>query len=96
VVEFEAVGASGEVGSPLVLQDALYEKGSDNTKRSTLLALAKFFKVSLDYLADDDVNERTPRITGAAAHFDLDKLTPEGRERYEEFIEFLADKYSKE
>ena len=29
------------------------------------------------------------------AHFDTDKLTPEGIERYQEFMEFLASKYSK-
>lgn len=35
----------------------LWEKGVDNTKRSTLLKLSKFFGVTLDYLANDDRNE---------------------------------------
>jgi len=35
-----------------------YEKGTDNVKLSTLKKLAKYFQVSLDYIADDDVEER--------------------------------------
>ena len=73
---------------------SLYEKGAENAKRSTLLALARFFNVSLDYLANDDVQERGTRIVASAGHFDVSRLTPEGRERYEEYIEFLADKFS--
>ena len=74
---------------------SLYEKGAENAKRTTLLSLARFFNVSLDYLADDEVEERGTRIYASAGHFDVTKLTPEGRERYEEYIEFLADKFTK-
>jgi len=35
-----------------------YEKGTDNVKLSTLLKLSSYFKVSLDYIADDGVDER--------------------------------------
>ncbi|MDD4311561.1 MAG: helix-turn-helix transcriptional regulator [Eubacteriales bacterium] len=86
---------STQCGLPYTTIVSLYEKGSENVKRSTLLALARFFNVSLDYLADDDVEERGTRIYASAGHFDVSKLTPEGRERYEEYIEFLADKYTK-
>ena len=68
---------------------------AENAKRTTLLSLARFFNVSLDYLADDEVEERGTRIYASAGHFDVTKLTPEGRERYEEYIEFLADKFTK-
>jgi len=55
----------------------------------------RFLNVSLDYLADDEIDERGTRIYASAGHFDVNKLTPEGRERYEEYIEFLADKFTK-
>lgn len=37
-----------------------YIKGTDNIKLSTLKQLANFFDVSLDYIADDNVNEKSP------------------------------------
>lgn len=86
---------SAQSGVPYTTIVSLYEKGAENAKRSTLLALARFFNVSLDYLADDDVSERGTRIFASAGHFDLTQLTPEGQERYEEYIEFLADKFSR-
>ncbi len=81
-------------GVPYTTIVSLYEKGAENAKRSTLLALARFFNVSLDYLANDDVEERGSHIIASAGHFDVTRLTPEGRERYEEYIEFLANKFS--
>ncbi len=86
---------SAQSGVPYTTIASLYEKGSQNAKRSTLLALARFFNVSMDYLADDSVNQRGTRIFASAGHFDVTRLTPEGQERYEEYIEFLADKFSK-
>lgn len=35
-------------------------------------------------------------VIAAAAHFDLDKLTDEGKRQYEDYIAYLAEKYSKE
>ena len=35
-----------------------YKKGTDNMKLSTLKRLSKYFGVTLDYIADDDVEER--------------------------------------
>ncbi len=86
---------AAQSGVPYTTIVSLYEKGAENAKRSTLLSLARFFNVSLDYLADDRVEDRTSRIVASAGHFDVSRLTPEGRERYEEYIEFLADKFSK-
>ena len=83
-------------GVPYTTIASLYEKGADNAKRSTLLSLARCLNVSLDYLADDSVNEPQAQILASAGHFNPDKLTPEGRERYEEYIEFLAEKFTKE
>lgn len=73
-----------------------YAKGTDNVKRSTLMKIAKYFNVSLDYLADDDVVEKTPKLQAAAAHFDLDKLNDEGKQRYYEYLEMLTERFSKE
>ena len=86
---------SMQCGVPYTTIVSLYEKGYDNVKRSTLLAIAHFFGVSLDYLADDDVEERAPVVTAAAAHLDPDTLTDEGRALYLSFVEMLAEKYSK-
>lgn len=82
-------------GVPYTTIASLYEKGADNAKRSTLLALARCLNVSLDYLADDSVSELNSQILASAGHFDPTKLTPEGRERYEEYIEFLAERFTK-
>lgn len=35
-----------------------YKNGTDNMKLSTLKRLSKYFGVTLDYIADDDVEER--------------------------------------
>jgi len=39
--------------------DSLYKKGYSNVKLSTLMALARYFNVSLDYLVKDEI--RNPR-----------------------------------
>jgi len=86
---------AAQSGVPYTTIVSLYEKGAENAKRSTLLSLARCFNVSLDYLADDSVTEQNAKILASAGHFDPSSLTPEGRERYEEYIEFLAGKFSK-
>ncbi|MHB8065797.1 MAG: helix-turn-helix domain-containing protein [Ruminiclostridium sp.] len=45
-------------GVPYTTIVNFYEKGTDNIKLSTLTKLKKYFNVSLDYLADDNINER--------------------------------------
>lgn len=45
-------------GVPYTTIVNFYEKGSDNIKLSTLRRLADYFNVSLDYLVDDDLDER--------------------------------------
>jgi repressor LexA len=45
-------------GVPYTTIVNFYEKGTDNIKLSTLRRLAEYFNVSLDYLVDDDVNDR--------------------------------------
>jgi hypothetical protein len=47
-----------------------------------------------DCTLGDFADYEPPTIT-AAAHFDTDKLTLEGIERYNELMEFLAGKYLK-
>ena len=62
---------SAQSGLPYTTIVSLYEKGAENAKRTTLLSLARFFNVSLDYLADDLVEERGTRIYASAGHFDV-------------------------
>ena len=47
-------------GIPYTTIINFYKSGTDNTKLSTLLRLAKYFHVTLDYIADDDVEDRVP------------------------------------
>ena len=78
-------------GVPLSTVKKICAGITTNPNLDTVIALAQALDCSIDELA---TSER-PTITGAAAHFNLDKLTPEGIERYQEFMEFLAEKYSK-
>lgn len=86
---------AAQSGVPYTTIVSLYEKSAQNVKRTTLLSLARFFQVSLDYLADDTVTQPSVKILAAAGRFDPNSLTPEGRERYEEYIAFLAEKFSR-
>lgn len=45
---------SRETGIPYTTIDSFYKKGADNIKLSNLKKLAEYFNVSLDYLVDDD------------------------------------------
>ena len=45
-------------GIPYTTIVNFYVRGTDNSKLSTLLRLAKYFNVTLDYIADDDEEER--------------------------------------
>ncbi len=49
---------SKRTGIPYMTIVNFYKTGTDNVKRGTLLKLAKYFGVSLDYLAVDEVEER--------------------------------------
>ena len=48
-----------------------YEKGTENVKLSTLKKLAAYFCVSLDYIADDSIKEKSP----APAEAEAEELT---------------------
>lgn len=43
---------------PYTTFDSLFKKGFENTRYPTIRKLSKFFDVSMDYLIDDDVNDR--------------------------------------
>lgn len=79
-------------GVPLSTVKKICAGITTNPNLDTVVALAH----ALDCTIDDIAAADKPKITAAAAHFSVDKLTPEGRERYLEFIEFLAMKYSKD
>ena len=74
-----------ESGVPYTTIDGFYKKGSENAKLSTLKKLCSYFDCSLDYLADDNVNE--PRTM--AAHFDGDEYTEEEITKIKEYAAFL-------
>ena len=74
-----------ESGVPYTTIDVFYKKGSDNVKLSTLKKLCTYFNCSLDYLADDTIND--PQTI--AAHFDGEEFTPEELNKIEEFANFV-------
>lgn len=45
---------------PYTTIDGMWKKGTDNIKRSTLIKLARYFKCSLDYIADDEIETNKP------------------------------------
>jgi len=63
-----------------------------NPSLDTVKAIARALNCTLDDLAVDD----GPLIKAAAAHFDPDKLTDEGRMMYEQYVQYLAEKFAKE
>lgn len=83
---------AAQAGVPLSTVKKICAGITTNPNLDTVIALARALDCTIDELATSE----SPKITAAAAHFNLEKLTPEGRERYMEFMEFLADKYSKE
>ncbi|MBP1083475.1 helix-turn-helix domain-containing protein [Bacillus capparidis] len=52
------MGLSKKSGIPYTTIVNFYKKGSENIKLSTLKKLADFFEVSLDYLVDDEEEDR--------------------------------------
>lgn len=66
---------SKQSGIPYTTIVNFYEKGTDNVKLSTLKKLAKYFGVSLDYLADDDEESRNVIKEPSAPHITSDFLS---------------------
>lgn len=73
-----------ESGIPYTTIDGFYKKGSENAKLSTLKKLCAYFDCSLDFLADDAVDEEPVTI---AAHFDGNEYTEEELNKINEFCQ---------
>lgn len=78
-----------ESGIPYTTIDGFYKKGSENAKLSTLKKLCSYFGCTLDYLADDSVDEAPTTI---AAHFDGDEYTEDELAEIKQFAEFVKSK----
>ena len=78
-----------ESGVPYTTIDGFYKKGSDNAKLSTLKKLCSYFGCTLDFLADDNINEEPITI---AAHFDGDEYTEDEIYEIKKFAEFVKAK----
>ena len=83
---------SARSGVPISTLKKISAGITTNPSLDTVKAIAR----ALDCTLDDLAAEEPPHIIAAAAHFDLDKLTPEGIDQYNKYIEFLAEKYAKE
>lgn len=75
------------------LSNGTIKKWNDDSvpNGQTLEAIADYFGVSVDYLLG-----REPQLQAAAAHFDVDKLTDEGRAMLDDYYKYLAERFSKE
>ena len=78
-----------ESGVPYTTIDGFYKKGSENAKLSTLKKLCTYFNCTLDYLADDAVNDSPTTI---AAHFDGDDFTEDELDEIRQFAEFVKNR----
>ena len=86
---------SKEAGIPYTTIDGFYKKGTDNIKLSTLKKLSTYFGCSLDYLADDDIDEDVDNIHTLAAHHDDEDWTPDELAEIEAFKDFVRSKRNK-
>ena len=75
-----------ESGVPYTTIDGFYKKGAENAKLSTLKKLCSYFNCSLDFLADDEVDNEPITI---AAHFDGDEYTEAELVKIKEFAAFV-------
>lgn len=78
-----------ESGVPYTTIDGFYKKGSENAKLSTLKKLCTYFNCTLDYLADDAVDDSPTTI---AAHFDGDDFTEDELDEIRQFAEFVKNR----
>ena len=78
-----------ESGVPYTTIDGFYKKGSENAKLSTLKKLCTYFNCTLDYLADDTVNDQPTTI---AAHFDGEEYTEDELDEIRQFAEFVKNR----
>ena len=66
-----------------------YERAVTRIDVESLGILCSLYNSSLDYV----INGEDQKIDAAAAHFDPDKLTPEGRAQYEAFLQYLTKEF---
>lgn len=81
-----------ESGVPYTTIDGFYKKGSENAKLSTLKKLCTYFNCTLDYLADDAVNDSPTTI---AAHFDGNEYTEDELEDIRAYADFVKNRRNK-
>ena len=93
---YKSVRAFSEhTGIPYSTIDSIFKRGIEHSSVSTILKICRALGIDADALGDGKIETKPIGRTGVAAHFDLDTLTPEGIERYQELMEFLTGKYSK-
>lgn len=80
---------SKESGIPYTTIAGFYTKGTDNVKLSTLKKLSSYLECSIDYLADDELNEEP---TTLAAHFDGEEYTESELEEIKNFAAFVKNR----
>ena len=81
-----------------------YEQGTREPDQLTLLKIANFFNVSVDYLigksnikqSADSIIDSNPKETTVALHTDdYDELPQEAKDEINNFIDYIKQKYKK-
>ncbi|HRX59586.1 MAG TPA: helix-turn-helix transcriptional regulator [Eubacteriales bacterium] len=95
--DYRSVRAFSEkVDLPYSTIDSIFKRGIANSSVANILKICKELGIDADALGEGRIEKRHPTIIAAAAHFNPGKLTDEGRAMYEQYIEYLADRFSKE
>lgn len=98
VAQYGSVRAfSQKTDIPYSTLDSIFKRGLGNSSVSNVLRICKELNIDADALGEGlIVKKPRPQPIAAAAHFDLEKLTDEGKRQYEDFVNYLVDKFSKE
>lgn len=81
---------SEQAGIPYMTVVNFYEKGTDNVKLSNLKKISSFFGVSLDYIADDNIENIKKSPTPAEAEVEEDKIFEDLPEKIEKLLIYFG------
>ena len=89
-VFYQAAGLSEAAVERLVAQ------GLADMKESERQQICSALDLDADALVEGRMEKRTVRPDAAAAHFDLNKMTPAGIGRYKDYVQSLSERLSKQ
>ena len=85
---------SEETGIPYSTIDSIFKRGIENSSVSNIIKICRSLNIDADALGSGRIETKKAELPGITKQFDPASLTPEGIERYQEFVAFLTEKYS--